>query len=410
MSAHHRLEAASRVGPARLSESAAAEPTNVFRVGGSRPGRAASIRVPPNIRSVGRSAVADCASWSHPTVWFRPTVFALIAVLAFPAASWAAVVDVELATESGFPATAARAWYELLTELNVDALRIRGAKAGDEPAIVAAGSEASPVYRVTGVLTKGNQLLLPGGKFSTRDRGRLGEWLTQLREQGPERVEGGKPLPFGLPSKQLAQVREDLAQTVDISTKGLSPLEALDKIRAGLAIPATIDRGAAAALSQAVPITEELRGMASGSAVAYLLRSPGLVLEPGLDARREPAYVVKPANPDQPAWPVGWATEAPARKVLPAMFELLDVEIEETLAATLEAIGERLETPILFDHYALARHGIEPAKVKVSIPATRTSYSIVLRKALAQGGLKSELRQDEAGRPLLWVTTLKRAQ
>jgi len=62
---------------------------------------------------------------------------------------------------------------------------------------------------------------------------------------------------------------------------------------------------------------------------------------------------------------------------------------------------------VLMDQNALARHGIDPSKAMVSIPVGRTTYSIALRKLLFQAGLKFEVRLDESGRPLLWVSTVK---
>ena len=76
-------------------------------------------------------------------------------------------------------------------------------------------------------------------------------------------------------------------------------------------------------------------------------------------------------------------------------------------AAALEAIGTALKTPVLMDHVALARHGIEPAKVTVSHPPSRTTYSLALRKLLFQAKLKFEVRCDEAGTPFLWISTIK---
>ena len=46
-------------------------------------------------------------------------------------------------------------------------------------------------------------------------------------------------------------------------------------------------------------------------------------------------------------------------------------------------------------------------KKTVSHPQHRTSYSIALRKMLFQAGLKFEVRVDEAGKPFLWVSSVK---
>jgi Arc/MetJ family transcription regulator len=111
---------------------------------------------------------------------------------------------------------------------------------------------------------------------------------------------------------------------------------------------------------------------------------------------------------DQDVWPVGWVPQKRVREVLPAMFEPANIEIDDyLLSETLAAISKKLEAPILFDHYALVRHGIEPAAVKVSFPARRTLYSLALRRVLAQARLKHELRVDEAEAPFIWITTQK---
>jgi len=77
------------------------------------------------------------------------------------------------------------------------------------------------------------------------------------------------------------------------------------------------------------------------------------------------------------------------------------------VTTVLEAIAKRLKLPVLLDHSALARHGIEPDKKKVNSPQSRTTSNQLLRKVLSQAGLKSEVRLDEAGKPFLWVTTVK---
>ena len=54
-------------------------------------------------------------------------------------------------------------------------------------------------------------------------------------------------------------------------------------------------------------------------------------------------------------------------------------------------------------------HGIDPAKIQVKLPKKKLTYSLILQKILAQGKLKKELRADEAGKTLMWITTLKPA-
>ena len=76
-------------------------------------------------------------------------------------------------------------------------------------------------------------------------------------------------------------------------------------------------------------------------------------------------HAVVKARPGLEIWPVGWEPEKSRRDVLPALFEFHNVNVQGVSAAVaLEAIGKRLKVPVLLDHNALARHGIEPDKAR----------------------------------------------
>jgi len=93
----------------------------------------------------------------------------------------------------------------------------------------------------------------------------------------------------------------------------------------------------------------------------------------------------------------------------PKLYEFLPVEIEGAqLTEALQAVRERLDVPMLFDQNSMARHRVDPAKVRVSLPVGRTYYKKALDRMLFQGKLKAEVRVDEAGQPLLWVSTIKK--
>ena len=85
----------------------------------------------------------------------------------------------------------------------------------------------------------------------------------------------------------------------------------------------------------------------------------------------------------------------------------MNVQDAAAASALLVAVGGAFKAPVLIDHYALARHGIDPAKATVTLPRSKTTYSLALRKLLFQAGLKLKLRCDEAGMPFLWVTSVK---
>jgi hypothetical protein len=318
-------------------------------------------------------------------------------------------VELELATSGTFPATAQQQWYKVLTDLGVDGLRIRKAESSDKVEVKVAGSKAAPVYRVIGRLSSGNQLDLPGGSFSPNDRAGLSKWLAKLRTEGPASSGGASKTPFGLSPKQFAAVNADLAARVTFSSKEMTPGEFLDKLSPTLNYSLNVERATREQLAHAEPISEELEGLTSGTAIAYALRSEGFGLLPRILDAKKPEYTIIKPGARVMTWPVGWPLEDRKPKdVIPELYEQRNAEIDDfPLGEALEAIAGRLKTPVLYDHYALARQGIDVTKVNVKFPAARTWYGKVIDKLLHQAGLKGEWRLDDAGKPLLWVTTLK---
>ena len=114
------------------------------------------------------------------------------------------------------------------------------------------------------------------------------------------------------------------------------------------------------------------------------------------------------AKPNTEAWPIGWEPEEHRSKLVPGLFEFINVNVRGVaVTQVLDTVTQRLEVPALIDYNALARHGFEPEKALVNHPERRTSFTLLLRRTLYQAGLKSEVRVDEAGKPFLWVTTVK---
>ena len=117
----------------------------------------------------------------------------------------------------------------------------------------------------------------------------------------------------------------------------------------------------------------------------------------------------KPAG-GREAWPIGWKAEEPGAEAgARDVYKLINVEIDETpVAEAVErACASGCKIPLLWDHNALALHGIDPAKIEVKLPAKKLTYSLILQRVLSQAKLRRELRVDEAGKPFLWITTIK---
>ena len=292
-----------------------------------------------------------------------------------------------------------------LGNAGIQNVRIRVAEDSDKPGIDVQGTPENPVYVVTGIVRSRDELVLPGGRYRRGDVARLAAWLKDLAEHGPNAGKEEKGA-FGLTAAQLSRVRKDLATPVGFNTRGMTGRQAVEKIAGQLKLPLKLDADTAAALADN-KVEDELTDLACGTALACVLRASGHCMIPR-DAGGELAYAVVKTERGLDAWPIGWESDKPAHEALPALYEFHNVSLEKVPAAqALDAIAKLVKAPVLVDHYALARHNIDLAKVTVSLPRSRTTYSLTLRKILFQARLKFDVRYDEAGAPLLWITTLK---
>lgn len=295
-------------------------------------------------------------------------------------------------------------WAKALGEAGIRQVQIRQASPADQPGIERIAPADPPLYRVTGIL-KGQEVVLPGARFGLGQVRQLARWLDELAAQGPPQERPPKTA-FGLTALEFEKVHADLAKPVGFSTRGVDRAEAVARIGQKLQFPMqpAPNRLPGLAGDKAV---EELSTLSCGTALACLLRPAGYALLPRTEGGRI-LYSLERMRPGMEIWPVGWAPEKLPKDILPKLYEFLDVRLEKVSAAeTLQAIADRLQVVYLLDHNALARHGVEPEKAAVNIPASRTYYARALERALFQAGLKYELRIDEAGTPLLWITTVK---
>lgn len=316
-------------------------------------------------------------------------------------------IEMEISLEPGLPPTASHDWQRVLTELNVDAVRIRGSKPLDKPEITTAGTATAPTYKVLGRLSGSSTLTVPGGRFQTHDRAALAAWLTKLREEGPARAAGGPRLPFGLTQEQFGQVSRDLTQKVSFSTVGKTPTDVIDKLARSLSIPLTADRVSAVQLKGAPPVDVELQGMSAGTAAAYVLSGAGLALAPQ-SAKGQLGYTVISADSKEQRWPIGLPPTRPKTELAPAMFETVKVELDEIEISTLlVSISEQTGLPVLTDHRSLAKAKIDLTKTTVSLPSKRLVYASVLDRTLGPKFLEYDIRVDDAGKPFLFIRAVR---
>jgi hypothetical protein len=315
-------------------------------------------------------------------------------------------IEIEVCTESGFPITGARDWSEMLGELGLANVRIRGAKPADEPAIQSTGTGGSRTYRVTGILTADGKLILPKARFALGDKGKLAQWFDKLKAGGEEAVTV-KPAAFGLLPTELVKVHEALSVQVKSATKGRLPREAAKEIADGLSLSFISDSASQRALATDDKIADELQGLSAGTALAAILRPLGLVLAPEKSGQTLRLRIAD-SGAAKEHWPIGWPSKENPGTTLPELFKFLNVEVSDTsLGETLQAIGGRVKAPIVIDYNALARLDVDLATKKVELPKTNTFYAKALDRILFQANLKYEVRVDEADKPFLWISSIR---
>lgn len=315
-------------------------------------------------------------------------------------------VKLELFADQQASITSQQAWLRELSAAGISDLRIR-AGSPEKVGIEVSGNEPDVTYFVTGLITTGDELIFPGKRFRLNEAPQVARWLRQLSEKGIEEKHEEPRGAFGLRPEDFEKAMKDLAQPVGFSTKGTDRAAVLRKIGEQLAGPLRIEARLPDSDDQS-QVAEELAAISCGTALACLLRPVGLGLVPRSQGRANLEYHVVAAKQGTDVWPVGWPPEKPLPRILPALYESFNANIQDVPVTTvLDAMAKRLTLPFLFDHNALARHWIEPTKEKVRSPQSRTTSNQLLRKVLSQAGLKGEVRVDEAGKPFLWVTTVK---
>ena len=321
-------------------------------------------------------------------------------------------VRFELAAKKGVPLTGQQRWVMTLRGL-ADGIRIRKARNTDKPEIRDTGTRFKPSYLVIGILTARNSLVVPGATFRTTDRTEIVRWINRLRIDGIEAVAEPKGQ-FGLTEKQWVTVYKALQQRVEISTNNLRSFDVAAQIAKSVSVPFALDAASRRVLKGNHRVADEYQGLTSGTAMAALLHSLGLVMVPEKPQGEDLQIGVVKMGEVVHHWKIGSTPEKAPARALPKLFTKLNVTIDDQPVATVvEAVQKRLKVPVIKDHPALIKQGIDPSRDKVTLPEQSSYYHSILRDSLRQAGMKYELRVDELDQPFLWITAripLKRSK
>ena len=301
-------------------------------------------------------------------------------------------------------------WMKALQKCGADTFRIRQAKASDKVDIIPSGEGESVHYKIVAIVDSRDRLVVPNAKFAMNQMGQLKNYLQKIRDDGA-RTALAKKMAFGLTAEQLVALHEELAGPVTIETKGTSSKEFVRYIARSINTQIILDDRALSTMNGKQQIIEELAGISRGTALAAAMRPLGLVIVPTRKQGEDVKLLICDSRSADEIWPVGWPLDQPRFKIAPKLFENLDAQIENfVLEDTLVAIQSKLDMPFLFDQNSLARHGVELGQIKVSYTKPKVSYAVMIDKLLRQTepSMSYDLRMDEAGRPFLWLTTLRK--
>ena len=313
-------------------------------------------------------------------------------------------VELEVVTQPGLAVTAQQKWLQFLSDIELDRVRIRSGRPGDQAELQTRETAGTVTYQVVGLLTNRDKLQVPGGSFRYGDRAGINAWIAKLRRGGEVGARARNTV-FGLTQKQLVELHEQLATKVEFSTRGEAVEDVVERIGRGLPVRVVVDPAARRSLAGNRPVRDELRGLGGGSALAAAVRPLGLVVVPHRRGNTETILRIADVREVPDSWPIGWPSPKSAGNTLPKLFKRLNVEIAEIpLQQAVDAIQQRLEVPVLWDHNSLAREGIDVAREQVGLPSQNAYYKEILDQLLRQAELKSEVRVDEAGRPFLWIS------
>ncbi len=334
-----------------------------------------------------------------------PIVFLVVGTFCDPAFASTPAIEIEVINEGVRSPTAPQEWAEVLGRAGFTRVSIRSRKSGDAMGIENIGTSQVPRYRVTAFLRNDKLVLPPSDRFGKRDMRQLQSWIKKFQNEIAEQANPKGP--FGLSSQQLNLLREQMAVPIRQKTEGQSLTRALSAILRNRSPTVNFTSGLRRKLkSRDVILTTELEGVATGTALAALLRPVGLGLYPEVSNGQARWTVVERATVES-VWPVGWESDQSAGRTLPILRKWVETQkVTLPLEAGLRQLAGRMSVSLLVDTRELEAEGLD-LSAEVSMQAGRFLYFAVLQHLLHQKGLSLAVRLDDSAKPFLWVSTYR---
>jgi hypothetical protein len=342
-------------------------------------------------------------------------------------------VRIELLTAgNGGAAVKAQEWSRTLSGLGYSA-RIRRPLLDDRPEVSERTQGPLRFVSIVGEIDRRGNLVLGDRVFAASEVAELKDWLAEIKKYGAQGSPENRPL-WGLSRAQFDDVYAGLSQTVTGDVAGKPLDEAIEQL--GLPIEHPVVFNATARERREHPdarigVSRSVAGLTSGTALAFVLNEYGLGFQPertpdgGIVLSVRPLPIAKDRKTADPAapqfWPVGWELEGPSesstpvaenstrlpdrKQIAPGLFQLKNFAFADSpLTEVLAAAETEGKVPVLVDRAGLDSAGIDLDKCRVQLDPRPSSWSLALRYATYPHRLGTDLRRDEAGNPLVWVS------
>lgn len=316
-------------------------------------------------------------------------------------------VSVELLTKEGAGLNA-QEWATIFQDLNVS-FTVRRSLLDEKPETIETASGVSlRDVQVIGRLERDGSATFAGHRFTTADVARIRDWINGLKAYGAQGSPQGQPM-WGLSKTQFEPLFEALSAILKIEPQSAALNKALDVFTVRRKYPFRFTAEATQHLEEGhIPaaVTRTYGGLSEGTGLAGLLNEFGLGFQPQRTPASKLELAIVPLAGKRQVWPIGWPLSDEPPKVAPELFKNGDVELEnEPIMDVLQAVGDLIKLPVLFDEYGLKSTGVNLDAITVSHKRKRTIWSAALKHICFQARCKWELRVDEAGHALLLIQT-----
>lgn len=320
-------------------------------------------------------------------------------------------VSLILLTDATSAAEHAQAWGQRLQKFEIG-FQTRQAIAGEKLQVTEKKLGRLRQVAVVAQLDRNGKIVCQNRAFTLGDADKLADWIRELKAYGAQGAPNGKPM-FGLDERQFNAVLKALSTPVEVETNGLTLDGSLQKLPIPREHPIRLTPEAERTireLDRDKVVRQSLAGLSVGSVLAATLAEFGLSFRPLRTPSSKIELAISPRSDETDAWPVGWPLDPskPQGQLVPALFQMVPVELNEApLPDVLVAAAEASETPIVIDHFAIERQGIDLSEIKITIANRKTAWGVLLRQITTPHKLGSRLLTDDTGRPFVLITTSK---